>query len=229
MPRSPSSLATPLQRFPELEDFVSPLPTTMADHWWHRPGRLPGRELYHWHMLFHDQPKVHELVAKAQQRLRGLPGLDMVPQGWLHLTTLIVGFADEIPYDSIEALTADARRRLASVAPIPVTLGRVLYHPQAVALALEPLGALDPVLDAVRGATLAAGCEGHTDTDPWIPHISVAYSHSNGPAAPIIAALGRRLPTTEITVRSISLVAQTQVGRSWQWRQTAEVQLSGDP
>lgn len=136
---------------------MSPLPTTMANHWWQRPGRLPGRELYHWHMLFHDQPKVHELVAMAQQRLAGLPGLDMVPPGRLHLTTLIVGFADEIPYDGIEAMTADARRRLAAVAPISVRLGRVLYHPQAVALALEPLGALNPVLDAVRGATLAAG------------------------------------------------------------------------
>lgn len=145
----------------------------------------------------------------------------------LHLTTLIVGFADEIPGERIDAMTADARRRLAAIAPIPVTLGRVLYHPQAVALALEPLGALDPVLDAVRAATRAAGCEGHTDTDPWIPHISVAYSHASGPAAPVIEALGRWLPKTEITVRSISLVAQTQVGRSWQWRQTAEFQLSG--
>lgn len=56
------------------KDSVSPLPTTMADHWWQRPGRLPGRELYHWHMLFDDQPKVQELAAIAQQRLAGLPG-----------------------------------------------------------------------------------------------------------------------------------------------------------
>jgi 2'-5' RNA ligase len=90
---------------------------------------------------------------------------------------------------------------------------------------VEPLGVLDPVLDAVRAATGAAGIEGHTDTDPWIPHVSVAYSHASGPAAPIIEALGRWLPATEITVRSVSLVAQTQVGRSWQWRQTAELQL----
>jgi len=44
--------------------------------------------------------------------------------------------------------------------------------------------------------------------------------------APIIEALGRWLPTTEITVRSVSLVAQTQVGRSWQWREIAELQFS---
>jgi 2'-5' RNA ligase len=207
---------------------MSPLPTTMADHWWQRPGRRPGRELYHWHMLFHDQPRVEELAAIAQQRLAGLAGLDMVPRRWLHLTTLLVGFADEVPGARVDAMVAQARGRLAAIPPIPVTLGRVLYHPQAVTLAVEPLGALDPVLDAVRAATGAAGIDGQADTDPWVPHVSVAYSHASGPAAPIIEALGLQLPATEITVRSVSLVAQTQVGRSWQWRQTAELPL-GSP
>src|SRR5438309_1967633 len=113
---------------------MSPLPTQMANHWWQRPGRLPGRELYHWHMLFHDQPQVRELAAVAQQRLSGQPGLDMVPMRWLHLTTYIVGFVDEVPDGAVDVMVAEARRLLASVAPIPVGLGRVLYHPQAVVL-----------------------------------------------------------------------------------------------
>jgi hypothetical protein len=80
----------------------------------------------------------------------------------------------------------------------------------------------------VRDATRSAGCEGHTDTDPWLPHISIAYSNATIPAAPIIAALGRRLPQTEITIRSISLMSQTQIGRSWQWRPVAEMHLTGE-
>jgi 2'-5' RNA ligase len=199
----------------------------MADHWWQRPGRSPGRELYHWHILFHDQPKVRELAAMGQERLSGLSGLDMVPMRWLHLTTYIVGFTDEVPDEGVETMVGEARRLLAGVAPIPVGLGRVLYHPQAVVLAVEPLGALDPVLDAVRLATRSAGCDGHTDTDPWLPHVSIAYSNSSGPAAPIIAALGRWLPKVEVAIRSVSLVAQTQVGRTWQWRQVAEVPFAG--
>jgi 2'-5' RNA ligase len=206
---------------------MNPLPTQMADHWWQRPGRLPGRPLYHWHMLFHDQPEVRRLTAAAQHKLAGLPGLDPVPQQWLHLTTYLVEFADEVPQASLEVMTAAARQTLAGVAPIPVTLGRIVYHPEAVVLAVEPLGALRPVLDAVVAATRAAGCDGHTDTDPWLPHISVAYSHATGPAAPVIAALGRWLPRTEITIKSVSLVAQTQVGRSWQWRPVAEFHLAG--
>jgi 2'-5' RNA ligase len=207
---------------------MSPLPTQMTTHWWQRPGRLPGRELYHWHMLFHDQPKVHELVAIAQKKLAGQPGLDMIEMPWLHMTTYIVGFADEVPDSAIAAMTTDVRRRLSQVAPIRVSLGRVGYASNAIVLPVEPLDALSPILDAVRGATRATGCEGHTDTDPWLPHISVAYSNTTMPAAPIIAALGRWLPKTEITIRSINLVSQTQVGRSWQWRPVAEVHLTGE-
>jgi 2'-5' RNA ligase len=208
---------------------MSPMPTQMADHWWQRPGRLPGRMLYQWHLAFHDQPKVIELAEMAQARLQGLPGLDMVAPHLLHLTTLIVGFADEIPENTVEKMVSGARKRLALVAPIPVTLGRVGYHPQAVTLIVEPGDTLNPVLAAVREATDAAGCQGYTDTDPWIPHVSVAYSHSDGPAAPIIHALGRWLPKTQVTIKSINLVAQTQIEHSWQWEPVAEVHLAEDP
>jgi 2'-5' RNA ligase len=206
---------------------MDPLPAQLANHWRQRPGRRPGRLLYHWHMLFHDQPEVRRLAATAQAKLAGLPGLDMVADQWLHLTTFVAGFADEVPQASVAAMVAQARQTLAGVAPIPVTLGRVLYHPEAVVLAVEPPEALRPVLDAVAAAARSAGCDGHAATEPWLPHVSVAYSHGTGPAAPVIAALGQRLPRTEIAIGSVSLVAQTQVGRSWQWQPVAEVYLGG--
>lgn len=204
---------------------MSPLPTRMADHWWQRPGRYPGRMFYEWHLAFHDQPEVIELAKLAQDRLRGLDGLDLIEPHLLHLTTYIAGFADEISDSMISTMTADARARLASVPPIPVTIRRIGYHPEAVTLLVEPAEALYPVLDVVRDATDAAGCRGHIDIDPWFPHISVADSHATGPAAPIIETLGRSLPETQVTIRSISLVSQTQVGRSWQWQPMAEVFL----
>src|SRR5215469_5398697 len=205
---------------------MSPLPTQMTTHWRQRPGRLPGRELYHWHILFHDLPSVHELVATAQSKLAGQPGLDMIPMPWLHLTTYVVGYADEVPASAIDEMTAGARRRLSEVEPIQVSLARVWYAADAIVLPAEPLGALSPVLDAVRAATRDAGADGHTATDPWLPHISIAYGNASIPSAPIVAALGRWLPQVEITIRSISLVAQTQVGHSWQWRPLAEVLLA---
>jgi 2'-5' RNA ligase len=209
------------------EAAVDPLPTQMANHWRQRPGRRPGRLLYYWHMLFHDQPEVRRLAGTAQAKLAGLPGLDMVDEQWLHLTTFAAGFADEVPQASVDAMVAQARQTLADVAPIPVTLGRVVYFPEAVVLAVEPPAALRPVLDAVAAATRSAGCDGRVATEPWLPHVSVAYSHGTGPAAPVIAALGQRLPTAEIAIGSVSLVAQTQVGHSWQWQPVAEVSLAG--
>ena len=199
----------------------------MADHWWPRPGRRPGRELYHWHMLLHDQPAVRAMAAAAQERLAGLPGLDPVAPDWLHLTAYIVGFADEVPARAIATMISEARELLAGVAPITVGFGRVWFSPQAVVLPAEPIRALDPVLDAVRTAARRAGCEGHHEGDPWLPHVSVAYGNGDWPAEPVIAALGRRLPPIEVDMRSVSLVAQTQVGRSWQWRPVAEVPLAG--
>lgn len=207
---------------------MDPLPTLMADHWRPRPGRRPGRPRYHWHMLFHDQPEVRRLAAAARRKLAGLSGLDLVPEQWLHLTTFAVGYAGEVPEASLDVMAAAAGQALAAVAPIPVTLGRIVYYPEAVVLAVEPSGALQPVLDAVTAATRAAGREGRTSTNPWLPHITVAYSHGTGPAAPIIAALGHWLPRTEVTIKSVSLVAQTQLGRSWQWQTVAEVHLT-DP
>jgi 2'-5' RNA ligase len=206
---------------------MSPLPEQMESHWWQRPGRTPGRELFHWHMLFHDQPAVRELAATAQERLAGLPGLDMVPQPWLHVTTYVAPFVDEVSDQQLTAMVQEARRLLSGVAPIAVRLGRILYHPQAVMLAIEPLGALEPVLDVVRTATRASGHEGHAATNPWVPHVSVAYSNGSGPAAPVISALGRMLPRVDVKIASVSLVAQIQVGHTWQWRPVAELHLRG--
>lgn len=200
----------------------------MASHWWPRPGRREGREQVHWHVLFRDQPLVRELAAVAQQRLAGLPGLDLVPAAWLHMTVLIVAFADEIGTE-VEGLIGQASKHLSSIAPATVTFGRILYHPEAVMLGVRPDGALDPVLRAVQEATFAAtGRYGIVEHQPWTPHVTLAYANTSQPAAPIVAALGRQLPPREVTIRTVSLVAQTQVGHTWQWRSLAEIPLGPD-
>ncbi len=159
-------------------------------------------------------PQVHSAAAQVKRRLVGLPGLDLVAPQWLHVTTYIAGFADEIPGTGVRAMVDEASRLLSYVRPITVTLGRIYLAPQAVVLPLEPFAALEPVLSVAQMATMVGGADGHQDADPWTPHISVAYSNGVGPAAPVIAALGERLPDLPVTIRSLSLVAQVQAGRS---------------
>ena len=103
-----------------------------------------------WLMRVGDTQQVAELARFGQARLAGLAGLDMVSREWLHMTTLIAGFADEISSGQVEAMADQVRRLLAGTPPITVILGRVLYHPRAVMLAAQPPSALEPVLHAVQ-------------------------------------------------------------------------------
>ncbi len=60
---------------------------------------------------------MQELAANARARLIGLPGLDLVPGQWLHLTTQGVGFTDEVSDNDLTAITSAARTRLTAVKP----------------------------------------------------------------------------------------------------------------
>jgi 2'-5' RNA ligase len=202
---------------------VSPLPVQMEDHWVPEPGVDTSRPRLMWFMIFGDDPQVAGLARLGQARLARLEGLDLVPREWLHMTTLIAGFADEIMADQVEAMAADALRMLAGVPPVTVTLGRILYHPHAVMLAAQPPEVLEPVLRAVQHATRSAtGRDGKVHYEPWTPHVTLAYGNSARPAAPVIEALGRELPRRRVTISSICLVSQAPE-QLWTWRLVTEV------
>lgn len=208
---------------------MSPLPVQMEDHWVAEPGVDTTRPQLMWFMLFGDDPQVAGLARLGQARLAGLVGLDLVPRQWLHMTTFIAGFADEITPHQVDVMTAEARRLLAGVPPVTITLSRVLYHPRAVMLAAQPPEALEPVLRAVQQATrLGAGRDGKLHHEPWTPHITLAYGNSERPAAPVIEALGRELPRQRVTISSISLVSQAPE-HLWTWRLVAEVPFGNRP
>ena len=184
---------------------MSPFPVQMEDHWSPQPDTDPARTQLMWFMLLGDHPEVAELVRIGQDRLAGLGGLDLVPREWLHMTTLIAGFSDEITADQVDLMTDHARQRLARIPPARITLGRVLYHPRAVMLDARPHEALEPVLRAVQEATrIATGREGMLYHEPWVPHITLAYSNMVRLAAPVIQALGRELPQRDVTISSIT-------------------------
>jgi 2'-5' RNA ligase len=202
---------------------VSPFPVRMEDHWRAGPDADPGRARLMWLMLVGDCPQVAELARLGQARLAGLDGLDLVPQQWLHMTTLIAGFADEITPDQVGVMTGEARRLLARTPPVTITLGGVWYHPRAVMLGVGPPGALDPVLRAAQQATrVATGRSGELHAKPWTPHITLAYSNAAGPAGPVMAALGRELPARQTAVTAISVVSQAPE-QLWTWDLITEV------
>ncbi|TXK43268.1 2'-5' RNA ligase family protein [Nonomuraea sp. C10] len=198
---------------------MSSLPTRMADCW---ERRRPQDRLY-WQVLLGDDPGARAIVQEAHDRLAGVPGLDRVPPESVHLTTFVAGRSDEITGDQVRVMAQEAAGQLARVEPFTVTLGRVLYHPESVALEARPVERLRPLLEAAKFATRAAtGRDGVLDHEPWTPRVTLAYSNSDGPAAPVIDALGERLPDREVTIRSIHIVDQEA---ALSWRPVAEVRL----
>ena len=205
---------------------MSPVPREMADRWRSRPEPGPGQAQLYWHILMKDQPEVRALATLAQQRLARFPGLHFTPPDWLHSTVLRVGLSDGITAASIDEMAKQTRLHLATVPPISISLGRVLYHPEAITLGIQPADALDAVFDAVRDAAQrAAGRPGDAAKARWTPHITLAYSTTVQPTGPIIDALGRDLPECKITVGSVTLVAQHGAERQWDWHPIAEVRF----
>lgn len=207
---------------------MSPMPERMTDHWWWRPGVRSGRRLLVWHILLNDQPDVRALLHECQEKLAELPGLDLIPEEWLHMTTQIVGFADDISAAEIDTMTAAATKRLGLLRPIEVEIGTVLFHSEAVMLGIQPGRALDPVRIAIREAineTIAA--HQLAEEPEWTPHVSVAYSNGDGPAAPIIEALDTRPQPKPLTVSQVHLVSQERDHRLYRWEPIATVPITG--
>jgi 2'-5' RNA ligase len=198
----------------------------MANRWEHRTEPKPGHEYLYWHILLGDQPQVQAVASIAQERLTGFSGLHFTPQRWLHITTLALGPAEEFTSNHIADMTNHARRLLSRISPITITLSEILYHPEAIALKLEPDGALDSIRTAVRHAIRSAKDRDEpTEHRQWIPHVTLAYSTTVQQAGPIIAALGRNLPACEAGINSVSLIAQEGAERLWNWHRLARVPL----
>jgi 2'-5' RNA ligase len=203
------------------------LPAEMIDRWEDRAEPAPGEGLIYWHMLVGTDPDVIALVREARRKLARFSGLHMTPYAWLHMTALIAGDASEITGEQIRQMASVAGRLLADIPPPTVTVGKILYHPEAIMLAAHPAEALQPVMEATREATqTVTGNPGRAGNKlPWTPHITIAYSTSRQPAAPIITALGQSLPERKVQISAISIVNQQGPERGWDWQPEATIRF----
>lgn len=206
---------------------MSPLPTQMVNRWQNRAEPGPEQGTIYWHILIGAHPGARDLARTARERLAGFSGLHMTPPEWLHITTLVSGPSDEITDEQQRDMLTTASALLAKIPPIKVTLDRLLYHPEAIALAVRPTEHLDQVREAVQTATLkVTGREGHTEgPSRWTPHATLVYSEAEQPAEPLISALGRELPSCSITIEAITLVDQRGPERQWDWHPVGQASL----
>jgi 2'-5' RNA ligase len=200
-----------------------------ADHWWWRPGWSVGRRFYAWHITFPgaEGADLRRFAAEYRAALKPLPGLDLIPDEWLHLTMQGVGFIDEVDQGDVDAIVEAARARLATVPRFTLTFDQPTVTPEAV---LWEVGLAGPaaVRDAVRAAIGDVWATVPELADGFVAHVSGAYSNTAGPAAPIYRAI-ERVGVAPATVRigEAQLIVMNRDNRMYEWQTYASVPLGG--
>ncbi|MFI6536652.1 2'-5' RNA ligase family protein [Nonomuraea sp. NPDC050547] len=198
----------------------------MADHWWWRPGWSVGRRFYTWHLTFQHAGNVHQLAETYRRALAGLPGLNLIPDRWLHLTMQGIGFTDEIPEDEVHAIVHAARERLAEVPAFDLTLDRPGITSEAIRWEAQPQEPAAAVRAAIRRAIADVWPTVPEPEDGFAAHVSIAYSNVQGPAQPIADALAR-VEAAPVTTRveTAELIVLGRDNRMYEWEPFGSVSL----
>ncbi|WP_198168207.1 2'-5' RNA ligase family protein [Herbidospora yilanensis] len=201
------------------------MPENMVNRWERRKTYTAGKGQLYWHMLLSGNTQIDRLTSEAHRRISGISGLDLTPHKYVHLTLLFCGPADEFTVEQTQVMASNATSAFASMTPITLAFERVLYHPEAIAIEAHPASRLEPLITALQEVTFSASGKRGVLAQPWIPHVTVAYSAADMPAAPIIEALGKSLPEAIVTVGNVSLVFQEGSEDAWNWHELAHIRL----
>ncbi|WP_432948100.1 2'-5' RNA ligase family protein [Kribbella sp. CA-253562] len=201
----------------------------LTDHWWWRPGWKVGTRFYAWHInTFEDPAPIHRLAAHYQVELSTVPGLDLIPQQWLHLTMQGVGFVEDLSTAQVDALLEAARSRLAEVEPVKVRFQQPVIRPEAIALTPDPVEPVQEVRYAVRAAIADALGPGEVPDSAggYQPHISLAYVSTPQPAIAALDAINRvTADPVDLTINAVSLIEMHRDNRMYEWQTVEAVPL----
>ncbi|MEU7642447.1 2'-5' RNA ligase family protein [Streptomyces sp. NPDC039016] len=198
----------------------------MANHWWWRPGWTVGRRFYTWRLTFADQSDVHRYVGAHRDVLTPLPGLDLIPDQWLHLTMQGLGFTHEVDDYDVQAIIRTARSHLAALPPLQLTLPEVIVTPEAVVIPAQPAQDVVDLRRALRAAIAAVWPAVPESADGFRPHLSVAYSNSTGPAEPVQQAIENVTAapaTARITTADLIVIHRDR--KMYEWETYAQLPL----
>ncbi|MFG3196036.1 2'-5' RNA ligase family protein [Streptomyces sp. NPDC048208] len=200
---------------------------TLRNHWWWRPGWSVGRRFYTWHLTWEGQDDVHRLAAEYRDVLAPFAGeLTLIPDRWLHLTMQGVGFVGEVAEREVRAIADAASEKLAAVPAFDVQVGPHVLDPEAVLLPVQPAGAVAEVRDAIRGAIGDVLHDVPESPTGFRPHVSVAYSASDGPATPVAEALtAREFALARARVTNAELIVIHRDNKMYEWETFASVPL----
>lgn len=204
-------------------------PQRMTNHWWWRPGWCVGRQFYTWHLTFADMPDVHRLAHDYGEHL-DLSGLDLIPDQWLHLTMQGVGFVDEVDQADVDQLVQVAQAKLAIIEPFTVSLGSAVVDDEVVRLEVVPAEPVQQLRLRLRDAIAEVRSPDGVpeEAEGFVPHVSLAYSNSEGDMEPILAAVSAVSPhPATATISHADLILLNRDHQQYQWTTYTQVPLCG--
>ncbi len=179
-----------------------------------------------------DAASVREGLEPLRDALRQFPFVSLHPDGFMHITLLLLGFLvpepkseDEISHGRLRELEAEAREVLDGFPAFPVRLANLNAFPGAVFVEAHDGGMLRRLRAAI---CKACGIE----APPGPPHLTLAYVHApDGALSPeeFVAAVGRYRdwPVGEITVECVELTL-LELGAGYKEPETlARIPLEG--
>lgn len=205
--------------------------TEVRNHWWWRPGWRTGRHFYACHLTLENQPQLRELVRQYQDAMAHLPGLDLIPAQWLHITMQGIGFTDEISTADLAAVTQRLGDKLRSLKPPVTTFHRATIGTDAVMLRADPPEPLYQLRMAMYDAISAVlGPDKFSEPRPqpgqFRPHVSAAYVNSDGPTQPIADAISKiDPPPATATFDTASLLVFHRDHRMYEWTQATPLPI----
>lgn len=203
---------------------------TLRNHWWWRSGWGAGRHFYACHLTFRDQPQLQRLVAAYQQAIMHIAGIDPIPAKWLHLTMQGIGFVDQVDEEQLADLTATIQRNIRAVQLPVVTFHLPVVRPEAVYLPAEPPGPICALRSAVHAAIVEVlGSEQQQLAKGYRPHVSLAYSNTDQPAAPIVEALGRvKAEPVTVEIRNVELLQFHRDQLMYEWARATPLAIGAE-
>jgi 2'-5' RNA ligase len=203
--------------------------TQLHNHWYWRPGHRPGRPFYTWHLTFDGQHDLHRLVTEYHQVLRDVPGLDLVPIPWLHITMQGIGFVDEVSDTDRDAIIKAANRRLAIISAPTVTFRHVTIRPEAVTLYPHPAESVRAIRAEIREAIADVWGTSHVPetADKYQPHLSIAYVNSEAESSHVAETLSvKNYDPVRLVLKFASCIAIQRANHLYHWDTHATVHLA---
>jgi 2'-5' RNA ligase len=198
---------------------------SLRNHW----ARPVGPRGYYWYLTFDGYPELYTLVMQCQQAI-AFPYYDLTPLHELHLTIDRIGYADDLKPGQLAVIEHAATRACQKVPPLTLTIGSLGGSRGAVGFSALPAEPIRSLRDTLRAATVSVYPEAPVDRSEFYPHITIAYSNSEGiPAKEVIAAVRglRAAASVTLSVKEAAIVLLERRQRSYTWHVITRIQLSG--